>query len=65
MSVFKTRALSHLSVVSKSPFDDNGSGQSVIQVDGRITATRFQGDGGLLSNIATTFSSIVIKVICI
>ena len=31
----------------------------MIQVDGRITATRFQGDGGLLSNIATTLTSIV------
>ena len=51
-----------LSIGDKIRVDDNTvetSGQSVIQVDGRILATRFQGDGGLLSNIATTFESIV------
>ena len=51
-----------LSIGDKIRVDDNtveSSGQSVIQVDGRILATRFQGDGGLLSNIATTFESIV------
>ena len=51
-----------LHVGDKVVFDDNtveSSGQSVIRVDGRINATRFEGDGGLLSNIATTLSSIV------
>ena len=38
---------------------DESAGESVIEVDGRILATRFKGDGGLLSNIATTFESIV------
>ena len=38
---------------------DESLGESVIEVDGRILATRFKGDGGLLSNIATTFESIV------
>ena len=51
-----------LSIGDKIRVDDNtveSSGQSVIQVDGRILATRFEGDGGLLSNIATTLESIV------
>jgi hypothetical protein len=51
-----------LHVGDKVVFDDSAvesSGQSVIRVDGRINATRFEGDGGLLSNIATTLSSIV------
>jgi hypothetical protein len=51
-----------LSIGDKIRVDDNTvetSGQSVIQVDGRILATRFEGDGGLLSNIATTLESIV------
>src|SRR6056300_358808 len=51
-----------LAIGDKVRFDTNTNellGQSVIQVDGRILATRFEGDGGLLSNIATTLESIV------
>ena len=51
-----------LAIGDKVRFDTNTNealGQSVIQVDGRINATRFEGDGGLLSNIATTLQSIV------
>src|SRR5210317_2555119 len=51
-----------LAIGDKVRFDTNTNealGQSVIQVDGRILATRFEGDGGLLSNIATTIESIV------
>lgn len=62
VGIQNTNPLHTLSVGDKVIFDDNtveSSGQSVIQVDGRISATRFQGDGGLLSNIATTLSSIV------
>ena len=50
-----------LSIGDKVLFDDNTDeslGQSVMVVEGRINATRFQGDGGLLSNIATTLESI-------
>ena len=53
-----------LSIGDKVLFDDNTDeslGQSVMVVEGRINATRFQGDGGLLSNIATTLESIAIK----
>ena len=62
VGIRNTNPLHTLSVGDKVIFDDNtveSSGQSVIRVDGRILATRFQGDGGLLSNIATTLSSIV------
>ena len=62
VGIQNTNPLHTLSVGDKVIFDDNtveSSGQSVIRVDGRISATRFQGDGGLLSNIATTLSSIV------
>ncbi len=51
-----------LSIGDKIRIDNNtneSAGESVMQVDGRILATRFKGDGGLLSNIATTFESIV------
>src|SRR5210317_282086 len=51
-----------LAIGDKVRVDDNTNellGQSVIEVDGRILATRFEGDGGLLSNIATTLESIV------
>ena len=51
-----------LSIGDKVYFDDNTNealGESVMVVDGRINAARFQGDGGLLSNIATTLQSIV------
>jgi hypothetical protein len=51
-----------LAIGDKVRFDtntDEALGQSVIQVDGRINASRFEGDGGLLSNIATTLESIV------
>ena len=49
-----------LSVGTKIRIDDNVSEPAaVLQVDGRIEATRFEGDGGLLSNIATTLSDIV------
>jgi hypothetical protein len=51
-----------LAIGDKIRIDDNtieAQGQSVIEVDGRILATRFEGDGGLLSNIATTLESIV------
>jgi hypothetical protein len=37
---------------------DESQGESVMLVHGRISADRFQGDGGLLSNIATTLESI-------
>jgi len=62
VGIQNTNPLHTLSVGDKVIFDDNtveSSGQSVIRVDGRIQATRFEGDGGLLSNIATTLSSIV------
>lgn len=51
-----------LSIGDKIRIDNNTNeslGESVMQVDGRIVATRFKGDGGLLSNIATTLESIV------
>ena len=51
-----------LSIGDKIRIDNNtneSAGESVMQVDGRILATRFKGDGGLLSNIATTLESIV------
>jgi hypothetical protein len=51
-----------LSIGDKVYFDDTTNealGQSVMVVDGRINATRFQGDGGLLSNIATTLEAII------
>ena len=51
-----------LSIGDKIRIDNNTNeslGESVMQVDGRILATRFKGDGGLLSNIATTLESIV------
>ena len=62
VGIQNTNPLHTLHVGDKVIFDDNtveSSGQSVIQVDGRISATRFEGDGGLLSNIATTLTSIV------
>ncbi len=50
-----------LSIGDKVFFSNNTNealGESVMVVEGRINATRFQGDGGLLSNIATTLESI-------
>ena len=37
----------------------NATASNVVNVIGRIGATNFIGDGGLLSNIATTLSQIV------
>jgi hypothetical protein len=62
VGIQNTNPIHTLDIGDKVVFDDSAvesSGQSVIRVDGRINATRFEGDGGLLSNIATTLSSIV------
>jgi hypothetical protein len=62
VGIQNTNPLHTLSIGDKIRVNNNTDeslGESVIEVDGRILATRFEGDGGLLSNIATTLESIV------
>ena len=48
-----------LSVGSNLWIEDTGS--NVLHVNGNVYATRFQGDGGLLSNIASNLEQIVLN----
>ena len=62
VGIQNTNPLHTLSIGDKVYFDtDSGSSEPkpTINVEGRIIASRFEGDGGLLSNIATTLQSIV------
>ena len=49
----------HLGPSGSSYLTANGAASNVLDITGNVGATFFVGDGGFLSNIATTLSDIV------
>src|SRR5210317_2215583 len=59
VGIQNTSPAHNLSVGSKFYVDTSNAGANVLTVDGNIGASRFVGDGGLLSNIASNLHQIV------